>query len=98
MTEITTKFLANPEIKICVRKCLIPVDNIEEADLVIQENPKSINVSLICRAENFKKSFGFTWFNKELTHYVFLNRDNKEEILKNFKPIKLVYLFQKHLK
>ena len=55
MTEKTTKFLANRKIRKWSRKCLIPVDNIEEADFVIQENPKSINVSVICRAENFKK-------------------------------------------
>ena len=55
MTEKTSKFLANRKIRKWVRKCLIPVDNIVEADLVIQENPKSINVIVICRAENFKE-------------------------------------------
>ena len=52
----------------------------------------------MCRTENFKKSIGVTYFKEDLTHLVSLNRENKEDIVKNFKPMKMIYLSQKHLK
>ena len=94
MTDRTAKFLANQKLRKWVKSWLQPVDNIEKADFVILQDPKSINASVIFKAGNFKRSVGVVYSDEELTHYVSLDRENKEYVVENFKPIKMGLLYK----
>ena len=54
MTDRTAKFLSNQKLKTWVKSWLQPVDNIEKADFVILQDPKSINASVIFKEKKLK--------------------------------------------